>query len=67
VGAATRSKRNACSAQQDEESHMANSRLYEDLKKNIRGQVVVPGDADYDQHRWPGRSSCEAEPVGEVQ
>jgi hypothetical protein len=28
---------------------MANSRLYEDLKKKIRGQVVVPGDADYEQ------------------
>jgi hypothetical protein len=30
---------------------MANSRLYENLKKNIRGQVVVPGDADYVHHR----------------
>jgi hypothetical protein len=32
---------------------MANSRLYEDLKKKIRGQVVVPDDAG--RHRQPAR------------
>jgi hypothetical protein len=37
VGAATRSKRNACSAQRDQWSHVANSRL-EDLKKKFAGR-----------------------------
>ena len=37
MAAATRSKRNACSAQRDHQSHLTNSRLYEDLKGKFVG------------------------------
>ena len=42
MAAATRSKRNACSAQPDRQSRTANRRLYEDLEKKIRGRLVAP-------------------------
>src|SRR2546423_1025397 len=32
-------------------SQTADKKLYEGLKKKLRGAVIVPGDPDYDQHR----------------